>query len=220
MTKTGNSSTAMPKAKIWRTAMIDACEVPETVVTETVGADSRLYPSRRATNSSMTVLVEPVSKIKFNQRTLCAPVMRTGTTMCGALRSKRNPTMQNRLPTFRDSWTCEKHIDLAVNDLGGIPRRFSVREMTQQDAFFGQTIFVVGSDLDEQPLTFVTTADLFNGFGANFVHLPSPAKIVALKSVQACMGVSVLAAKAERLHSHTLARLHTCTLKRKRRDDA
>jgi hypothetical protein len=78
----------------------------------------------------------------------------------------------------------------------------------------------VGSDFDEQPLAFVTLADLFNGFGANFVHLPSPAKIVALKSVQACMSVSVLATKAERLHSHTLARLHTCTLKRKRRDDA
>jgi hypothetical protein len=37
----------------------------------------------------------------------------------------------------------------------------------------------VGSDFDEQPLTFVTTADLFNGFGANFVHLPSPTAILA-----------------------------------------
>jgi hypothetical protein len=81
----------------------------------------------------------------------------------------------------------------------------------------------VGSDFDEQPLAFVTTADLFNGFGANFVHLPSPAKIVALKKragVYGCKRAGDKSRTLALLHPHTLARLHTCTLKRKRRDEA
>jgi hypothetical protein len=65
----------------------------------------------------------------------------------------------------------------------------------------------VGSDFNEQPLAFVTTADLFNGFGANFVHLPSPAKIVALKKRAGVRGCERAGGK-----SRTLARSHACTL--------
>jgi len=89
-----------------------------------------------------------------------------------------------------------------------------VWSVKQQDALNWETAAVVFGNLDEQPLAFVTLANLFNGFGTNFAHLSSPAKIVALKSLQARMSVRVQAIKAERLHAYTLAPLHSYTLAR------
>jgi hypothetical protein len=222
--KTGKLSALMPKAEICRTVTTFASTRPLAVVTVTFGVAIRSYPALANNLSSKTVRDEPVSKTISHQTMPRGLSNRAQNLTSGLVGSNRTQNTQDHLPTFRHKRTSkagEQFVFASLESgINGFINRFAVGRVKEQDAFFGQPIFVVGSDFDEQPLAFVTLADLFNGFGANFVHLPSPTKIVALKSVQACMSVSVLATKAERLHSHTLARLHTCTLKRKRRDDA
>jgi len=140
------------------------------------------------------------------------PSNRTQNFTSGLVGSNRTQNTQDHLPTFRRKRTSkasEQFVFASFESvINGFINCFPIRGMKEQDAFFWQPVFIVGSDLDEQPLVFVALANLFNGFGTNFAHFSPPAKIVALKSVQARMSVRVQAMEAERLRSYTLARLN------------
>lgn len=220
MTRTWNSSTVSPKAKIWRRVTIRASVISDAVAIWTEGAVSKSHPMRKATCSEITVLFEPVSKANPSHSTLLGPAMRAGTRTKVALGSKRTKDTQHHFPTFWDNRTFIPTHQFScfalfpqVEDY--LMKCLSVSCVEEQYAFNGQTVFVMLRHLNEQPFVLKALPNFINRFWLLLIHDFSPRQGIVVSDFRHGMPQSV---GANEMQPKFLIRSKNFALSR--RDDA